>query len=66
MVAIKKMELVSLGGECSFSLQVARMILDARFDILNSNKKQCQMLLRMCSLILFQFPMGTYFLEMNM
>ncbi len=37
-----------------------------RFDKMNSNKKQCEMVLRMCGLILFQFPMGTYLLEMNM
>jgi hypothetical protein len=36
-----------------------------RFDRLNSNKKQCEMVLKMCGLILFEFPMGTYFLEMN-
>ncbi len=37
-----------------------------RFDRMNSNKKQCEMVLRMCGLILFQFPMGTYLLEINM
>jgi len=37
-----------------------------RFDRMNSNKKQCEMILRMCGLILFQFSMGTYLLEMNM
>ncbi len=30
-----------------------------RFDKMNSNKKQCEMVLKMCGLILFQFPMGT-------
>jgi hypothetical protein len=54
------------GKECSFLLQVARMILDVR-GLMNSNKKQHKMVLRMCTLILFQFPMGiTYLLEMNM
>jgi hypothetical protein len=37
-----------------------------RFVKMNSNKKQCEMVLKMCGLILFQFPMGTYFLKMNM
>ncbi len=37
-----------------------------KFDRMKSNKKQCEMVLRMCGLILFQFPMGTYLLEMNM
>jgi hypothetical protein len=36
-----------------------------RFDRLNSNKKYCEMALRMCGFILFQFPVGTYLLEMN-
>jgi hypothetical protein len=33
---------------------------------MNSNKKECEMVLRMCGLILFQFPMGTYLLKMIM
>ncbi len=37
-----------------------------RFHRMNSNKKECEMVLRMCGLILFQFPMGTYLLEMIM
>jgi hypothetical protein len=36
-----------------------------RFDRLNSNKKQCEMILRMLA-SLFEFPMGTYLMEMNM
>jgi hypothetical protein len=36
-----------------------------RFERLNSNRKQVEMVLRMCGLILFQFLMGIYLLEMN-
>ncbi len=36
-----------------------------RFERLNSNKKQVETVQRMCSFILSQFIMGTYFLEMN-
>jgi hypothetical protein len=70
MVAIEKMELVSLGGDgerMQFSFSSGKNDLRRnKFDKLNSNKKQGEMVLRICSFILFQFPMGTYVLEMNM
>jgi len=64
------MELVSSGGDggkkCSFLFSSGKNDLrSTRFDRSNSNKNQCEMVLRMCGFILFQFPMGTYFLEMN-
>jgi hypothetical protein len=54
------------GKECSFFPSNGKNALRCkRFDKVNSNKKQCEMVLRMCGLILFQFPMGTCLLEMN-
>jgi hypothetical protein len=70
MVAIEKLELVSLSGDGEkmqfFSSSDKNDLRCKRFDRLNSNKKQCELLLRMCTLILFQFPMGIYLLKMNM
>jgi hypothetical protein len=58
---------VEMGEIKQFSFLSGKNVLRCkRFDSLNSNKKQCEMVLRMCDLILFQFPMGTCFLEMNM
>jgi hypothetical protein len=55
-----------MGGEMQFSSSSGKNDLRCKkFDKLNSNEKQCEMVLRMCGFILFQFPMGTYFLEMN-
>jgi hypothetical protein len=48
------------------SLNAKNDIRCKRFDRLISNKKQCEMVLKMCTLTLFQFPMGTYLFEMNM
>jgi hypothetical protein len=69
MVVIENTKLVILGryGEMmQFSFPSGKNDFRCkRFDRLNSNKIQGEMVLRMCGLILFQFPMGTYFLEMN-
>jgi hypothetical protein len=65
----QKMVLISSSGDgerMQFSSSSAKNDLrHKRFDILNSNKKWGEMVLRLCDLILFQFPMGTYLLEMN-
>jgi hypothetical protein len=70
MVVVEKLELVSSngnGGKMQFSFSSGKNDLRCkRFDKLNSNKKQHEMVLRLCVLILFQFPMGiAYLLEMN-
>ncbi len=69
MVAIEKLELVSLGGDggkMQFFFPSGKNDLRCkRFDKLNSNIWLCEMVLRMCALTLFQFLMGTYLLEMN-
>jgi hypothetical protein len=54
----ERMQFSSLNGNNDFRHK--------RFDRMNSNKKHCEMALKMCGFILFQFPMGTYLLEMNM
>jgi len=70
MVIVEKMELVNSGGDGGnnvvFFFKWQKCVRHKRFDRLNSNIKICKMVLKMCGLILFQFPMGTYFLEMNM
>jgi hypothetical protein len=55
-----------MGEKMQFSFSNAKNDFKCkRFDRLNSNKNQCEMVLRMCGFILFRFPMGTYLLEMN-
>jgi hypothetical protein len=63
MVAVEKMELVSSSGDgekMQFSSSSAKNDLRHKiFDILNSNKKEAKIIFKMCSFILFQFPLGT-------
>jgi hypothetical protein len=70
MVVVEKMELVSLGGDGErmyfFSSSGNNDLKCKRFDELNSKTKQCEMVLRMCNLILFNNKWDTCLLEMNM
>jgi hypothetical protein len=54
-----------MGERMQFSSSGKNDLRCKRFDRMNSNKEQFEMVLRLCGLILFQFPMGTYLLEMN-